>query len=185
MKSAFLPYTFRDKVYALPESQGFPMMFYRKDILAELGLEVPETWDDVYEIIPILQRNNMNIGLGDLLGTGLTIPGLNTLLLFLYQQRIPLYKEDGIATNLDSEAVVQAINQVTDLYSLYNLPQEFDVQNRFRFGETPIVITTYGLYNSLKVFALNYVGNGEWLLYLVQLRRMVLLTVLCLLVVLN
>lgn len=160
MKSAFLPYTFRDKVYALPESQGFPMMFYRKDILAELGLEVPETWDDVYEIIPILQRNNMNIGLGDLLGTGLTRPGLNTLLLFLYQQRIPLYKEDGIATNLDSEAVVQAINQVTDLYSLYNLPQEFDVQNRFRFGETPIVITTYGLYNSLKVFAPEL--RGQW-----------------------
>lgn len=55
---------------------------------------------------------------------------------------------------------MQAINQVTDLYSLYNLPQEFDVQNRFRFGETPIVITTYGLYNSLKVFAPEL--RGQW-----------------------
>ena len=34
----------------LPEVR-VSMLFYRKDILAELGLEVPQTWDDVYAII--------------------------------------------------------------------------------------------------------------------------------------
>ncbi|MFP4016584.1 MAG: extracellular solute-binding protein [Halanaerobiales bacterium] len=159
-KSAFLPFTFRDSVYGLPETQGFPVMFYRKDILADLGLDVPQTWEDIYEILPILQRNNMTLGLADLTQINLAKPNLNTLLLFLYQKRIALYKEDGIATNLDSEATVQTINQVTDLYTLYNLEKEFNVQNYFRFGETPITITTYGLYNSLKVFAPEL--RGQW-----------------------
>ena len=41
--------------YGLPETQGFPMMFVRIDILADLGLEVPRTWDDVMSTIPTLQ----------------------------------------------------------------------------------------------------------------------------------
>ena len=38
-------------------------MFYRTDIFEELGIEPPETWEDLYRIIPVLQRNNMEIGL--------------------------------------------------------------------------------------------------------------------------
>ncbi|MFW6287362.1 MAG: ABC transporter substrate-binding protein, partial [bacterium] len=158
--SAFLPFTFRDRVYGLPETQGFPMMFYRKDILEELDIDVPQTWDDIYEILPLLQRNNMSIGLGNLVSPADTEPNINTLLLFLYQNRIALYKEDGIATNLDSEASIQVTKQLADLYNLYNLPYQFNIQTRFRYGEVPIVITTYGLYNSLQVFAPEL--RGEW-----------------------
>ena len=35
---ALIPYTYRDQVYALPETQNFSMMFYRTDILDSLGL---------------------------------------------------------------------------------------------------------------------------------------------------
>ena len=34
-------------VYGLPEQENFMMLFYRKDILDELGLTIPNTWDDV------------------------------------------------------------------------------------------------------------------------------------------
>ena len=57
------PFTFRDSVYALPQQQPFPMLFYRTDILEELGLEVPQTWDDVFRLIPDLQKEHMNFGL--------------------------------------------------------------------------------------------------------------------------
>ena len=50
MPSAMVPFT-RDQVYALPDQQEFPMMFYRKDILTELGLDIPRTWDDIYRIL--------------------------------------------------------------------------------------------------------------------------------------
>jgi len=63
MKSAFVPFRFREAVYALPEAQGFPMLFYRKDVLAELGLEIPQTWDDVLAIIPELKKENLEFGL--------------------------------------------------------------------------------------------------------------------------
>ena len=39
------------------------MMFVRKDILAELDLDIPKTWDDIYSAIPVLQANNMQIGM--------------------------------------------------------------------------------------------------------------------------
>ena len=83
-KSAFVPFRFRDSVYALPETQTFPVLFYRKDILEELGLEIPQTWDEVKEIIPLLQRNNMEFGITGL--TGGSMPNLNTFLMFLYQK---------------------------------------------------------------------------------------------------
>ncbi|MGB4140882.1 MAG: hypothetical protein WBK98_06210, partial [Limnochordia bacterium] len=43
---------------------------------------------------------------------------------------------------------------------LYGLLITFDSQNRFRFGEMPIVIDDYGLYNRLVVFAPEL--RGEW-----------------------
>ncbi|MFQ8952560.1 MAG: extracellular solute-binding protein [Oscillospiraceae bacterium] len=36
------------------------MMFYRTDILEELGVSVPETWDDLIEISSVLANNNRN-----------------------------------------------------------------------------------------------------------------------------
>src|SRR5699024_2044811 len=58
-ESAIVPYEYNGGVFALPEQQSFPMLFYRKDILAELGISTPETWQDLYNIISVLQKNNM------------------------------------------------------------------------------------------------------------------------------
>ena len=61
--SAVVPYQFDGGMYALPETQTFPMMFYRKDIFEDLGLVKPETWTDIYEIMPTIQKSHMNIGI--------------------------------------------------------------------------------------------------------------------------
>lgn len=151
MRSAFLPFRFRDAVYALPEVQGYNMMFYRKDVLAEMGLEVPQTWDDVYRIIPELQKENMEFGLK---------PQMDTYQMFLYQKGVPLFKEDVVATNLDSETAVQTFRELTDLYTLHTLLIEYNDANRFRLGEMPLLIANYGLYNTLSIFAPEL--RGEW-----------------------
>ena len=143
-KSALLPFTFRTHVYALPEIQSFPMLFYRKDILADLGLEVPQTWDDVFEILPELQNNHLEFGIW---------PSIYTYLQFLYQKGVSLYKEDGVAVNLDSEAAIQTFIEMTNLYTLSGLPLEYNFINRFRMGEMPLGISNYGDYNVLTVFA--------------------------------
>jgi ABC-type glycerol-3-phosphate transport system substrate-binding protein len=150
-KSALLTFRFRDKVFALPEAQAFPMLFYRKDVLAELGLEVPQTWEEVYAIIPELQKRHLEFGMW---------PDMYTYTMFLYQKSVPLYKEDCIATNLESEAAIATFEEMTDLYTLYGLPLVYNFINRFRTGEMPLAIASYVEFNTLAVFAPEL--RGEW-----------------------
>lgn len=149
MPSSIVPFSFRDNVFALAAQQSFPMMFYRKDILAELGLDIPETWEDIYRALPIIQKNEMSVGIGS--GIFQTM---------LYQKGQLVYKPDGVETNLDSEIAVQTFTELTELFSLHSLLITFNAENRFRLGEMPIVIADYGLYNRLAVFAPEL--RGEW-----------------------
>lgn len=151
MKSALLTFRFRDKVFALPEAQSFPMLFYRKDVLAELGLEVPQTWEDVYAIIPELQKRHLEFGLP---------ANMDTYNMFLYQKGVALYKEDCIETNLESEAAIATFEEMTDLYILHGLPLAYDFINRFRTGEMPLGIASYVVHNTLAVFAPEL--RGQW-----------------------
>lgn len=177
-QSALAPFTFRDHVYALPQQQVFLMMFYRKDILYELGLGLPQTWEDVLKIIPELQKHNMNFGLPVSLlaqkqttsadigmstaeaGSLTAHPGVMPFLAFLYQRGGDLYLPDGVKTSLDKEEAVEAFQLWTDLYELYKLPLEFNSANRFRTGEMPLLIENYPLYSMLKVFAPEI--RGKW-----------------------
>ena len=38
---------YRDKLFAMPYVTDAPLMYYRKDLLAEAGVEVPTTWDGI------------------------------------------------------------------------------------------------------------------------------------------
>ena len=57
---ALIPFKYKGGDYALPETQSFQMMFYRKDILQQFNIQVPETWEDVIKILPTLQQYGMN-----------------------------------------------------------------------------------------------------------------------------
>ncbi len=157
--SAMVPYTFEGKTYALPETETFCMMFVRTDIFDDLGLKVPETWEDLELLIPELQKRNMTIGLGHDLGA---------LLMFMYQQNEPLYlgergKDEGKAANLDSSVAVQCFTRMCEYFTLYGFPTDYDAANRFRSGEVPLMITDYGLYNQLSLFAPEI--RGDWAMY--------------------
>ena len=150
-KSALLAFRFRDKVFALPEMQSFPMLFYRKDILSELGLEVPQTWDDVYRILPELQNHHLEFGI---------YPSIYTYIQFLYQKGVALYQEDVIAANLEAEAAIATFEEMTNLYTQSGLPLQYNFINRFRMGEMPLAIANYGDYNTLTIFAPEL--RGQW-----------------------
>ncbi|HPE95628.1 MAG TPA: extracellular solute-binding protein, partial [Bacillota bacterium] len=82
--AALTPITLYGETYGIPETQSFMMLFYRKDILAEMGLEVPKTWDEFYDAIFTLQADNLDIGFPN---------GLSGTLMLMYQQSETLYKE--------------------------------------------------------------------------------------------
>lgn len=151
--SALAPYTFQNKTYALPETLTFPMFFYRKDIFEELGLTVPETWDQMMALIPVLQRHNMSMAFP----TGL--PGYS---LVLFQNGGQLYQGDGVASSLNTDVALDSFQEFTELFTLWRLPVEYDFPNRFRTGEMPCGIQDYSLYNHLTAFAPEIKGLWEF-----------------------
>lgn len=148
-EAAMIPLSLYGKAYGLPETQSFYMMFYRKDILADLGLEVPKTWDDLMAMIPVLQFNNMEVGLP------------NNYQLFMYQMGGDLWADDGMRINLDSNISLEAFEDMCNMFTQYSLPYTYDFANRFKTGEMPIGIQIYTVYNQMILFATEIAGLWE------------------------
>lgn len=141
------PFRFDGGVYAMPETQTFPMLFYRKDIISELGISVNklETWDTLLEdVLPKLRRNSLYFGI---------LPTIYNYLSMCYQMGGSLYSDDGKYSTLNSAEGIKSMEKFTMLYKQYGLPIAFDFANRFRTGEMPIAIVDFTSYNQLSVFA--------------------------------
>ena len=154
--SAVVPYQYSDGVYALPEQQTFNMMFYRKDVLEELGLTVPTTWDEVSTLLAVLSKNHMEFGLPQVQQAavqGQNIPPNSIFAALLFQNGGQFYRNDGKETDLDSRLAIETFKIWTEYYTDYKLEREYDFANRFRTGQMPIGIADYTLYNQLTVFA--------------------------------
>ena len=144
-ESATVPLSLYGVTYGLPETQTFSMMFYRKDVLAELGLDIPRTWDDLMAMVPVLQYNNMEVGIPN------SMAGLQ---LFLYQMGGTLYADDGMRINLDSNIALESFDTLCSYFTQYSFPYQYDAANRFRTGEMLIIFADYiTMYNQLSVFA--------------------------------
>ena len=151
--SALVPFSFNGATYALPDTQTFPMMFYRKDILAEIGLEVPETWDDVKVAMSVLSKNQMEFGM---------LPGEQTFAMLLYQAGGEYYTPSGDASALDDDVAINVFKRYCEFYTDYKLDRATSVEERFRTGECPIIITDYTTYNNLQVSAPDIKGLWEF-----------------------
>lgn len=149
-----VPLTFDSKVYALPETQNFNVMFYRTDILEELGLEVPRVWTDVVATIPLLLKNNMNFALPvSVPRADLIEAGTSTYYTMLFQNGGAIYNDGGMSSDLDSEIGLDSFKRWTNLFVNYALPQEYDFLTRFRTGESPIIVGNFANFNTLMVSA--------------------------------
>ena len=155
---ALTPFEFDNKVYALPESQSYDVMFYRKDVFAELGLSVPRTWEEFYQIVPVLQRNNLEVGLPDISavvsGVVQSAPAnQNMFSALLFQKGGTYYKDDLKSTAFDEEPAKEAFAELVECYTKFDFPVKYNFYNRFRSGEMPIAIQMYTQYNQLKAAA--------------------------------
>lgn len=131
-------------LYALPETQDFSVLFYRKDILSELGLEIPNTWDELINTIVVLNKNNMEFGMP---------ANHNTFYALLLQNGGQMYADDLKSSALKENAATVAFRKWTNFYVNYGFPIEYDFQNRFRTGEMPLGVDNYALQNTLAVAA--------------------------------
>ena len=141
--------------YGLPTTIILPLAFYRLDVLSELGIEPPETWEELLDAMPTLLNNNMDVGLPT---------GLVGTTLFLYQtDEVGLYKDNdqnGFETDLDNPVALSAFKTLCEMFQKYSCPVAYDI-TRFRTGEIPIMIQEDGIttYNQLMSF---YELRGLW-----------------------
>ncbi|WP_258960925.1 extracellular solute-binding protein [Paenibacillus aquistagni] len=160
-ESAMVPYRFNGGIYGLPIDQSFSVLYYRKDILQEMNMEVPDTWEDVFAMIPELQKHNLLFGfpiqvlvrLGSNVQDSSSLPVNATFGTMLYQNGGDLYKNDGKESALDTELAIKTFMDWTDLYTTYKLPLTTDFVNRFRSGEMPIAIADYTRFNVISATA--------------------------------
>ena len=162
-----IPISLLGKTYGVPETTNFSMLFYRMDVLAELDVDVPKTWDDLLEAITKFQSNNMQVGLSY----------LSAMTTFVYQKGGSqwLYEDAseyddpsqydmayaGAQIGYGTDIALDAFRFCARLYTDYSFPIAFDAANRFRTGEMPVIITDYcALYNTLTVFATEI--RGLW-----------------------
>jgi len=160
LKGAFIPFVFENGVYGLPETQNFWVTYYRKDILQSIGINtIPNTWDEIIEILPILQSYGMNYFLPLAQYEGLK-PFVATLP-FIYQFGGNLYSENGMETAINSEETIKGIKMMSDLFTLYNMPQRVgSFYNEFRYGILPLGVSDLSMYLLLSNAAVEL--DGLW-----------------------
>lgn len=154
-KNATVMYEYEGGVYGMPLTQSWTMLFYRTDILTELGYtELPRTWDDLIDMLPGLQRNH--------LGVGLILPSTNvaasteaghTFATFVLQSGLNYYNAEQTQTQFDSVPAIQCFEKWTDFYTDYKFLQVYDAYSYFRTGQYPMVVANYSFANQLSVAA--------------------------------
>ena len=172
-ESSYEQYRLDGAIYGIPETQTFNVMFYRKDVLDELGLQPPQTWEELIEMLPTIQGNNLSVGIPTAAGSsnataaGATMsnmPDLSMYFALLYQNGGDMYNEAGTKTTVDNEAGIKAFDDYVRYFNDYGLPTLYDFVSRFRSGEMPIGIAAYSTYNTLVVSAPEIRGLWEFTL---------------------
>ena len=171
-KSALTSLYFKKKskngLYALPEQQIFPVMFYRNDVFEKLGLTPPKTADELDEVIQKLNSSNYNFFLDS--GTNTLNEQLQAKTVsnsvnagffstLLAQYNAKFYSDDLTKSALGQKNALEAFTKFTDYFTAYKIPVAANFVNRFRSGEIAAGITDYSVYNTLAVFAPEIAGN--------------------------
>ncbi len=146
--SALVPLSYKDKLYGIPIGQGINVTYFRTDILEEMGLEVPKTWDDVTYVMATLQKNNLEMGVNGFFDD------------ILYQHGGDYYDKDLTKCTLDSPEAIEAFTQYTSYFTEYGAPLTYDQLNRFRTGEMPIIFANFAFATTLLNLAPEI--SGRW-----------------------
>jgi len=155
-----VPFVLNDRFYALPESLDFQVTLYRKDIFDSFTIPLPDTWEDLKDILHILQQYGMNYYLP-------TSAENSTKWFYqtspmIYQYGGKLYNDDGLTTAIDNEEALKGLTLLTDLYKYYSLDSQVkSFYNSFRYGTHPIGTANFSEYLLVKNAAPEIIGKWE------------------------
>ena len=136
-----------DGTFGLPETMNFYAMFYRKDILSDLGLNVPTTWDEVYDtIIPTFYQENYQMA-----------PVAADI--YLLQKNGYRYRSENRLYGWDTEIAYDAFMEHVEQYLVYGMDVSTEPTQGFRDGLFPLVYGGFDFYTTLKTGAPELLGK--------------------------
>lgn len=155
----YVPYTYNDGIYAIPETIDFHVLAYRKDIFESLNITPPDTWDDVISILPTLQRYGMNFYHN--LSAGVGYKWFYQTSSLIFQNDGKIYADDGLSSAINDKNSVKGLQQLGDLFINYSLDTQVNsFLSSFRYATLPIGIIDSNEYVLLKNGAPEL--DGQW-----------------------
>lgn len=106
--------TVEENNFSMPLYSHAQVMWYRKDLLAEAGMEVPKTWDELYETAKKLNNAPDVYGLSVPMGSG-DMMATRFLNFYVRSAGETLITEDGKA-NLTSKSAIDGIKYWIKMY---------------------------------------------------------------------
>lgn len=162
------PLAYNGGIYGVIDSFNYQILFYRKDILDSLELSVPETWDDVEAMMPVLLRYSMNFYSN--MASSSSFKDFNMTGPFLYQNGGGFYSEDGATVAFNTKESVTGLREMTELFRVYSLSEYVaNFFNSFRYGDIPIGVGNFSTYLQLRTAAPEL--EGQWGIALVPGER--------------
>ena len=135
-------------LYALPETFNFYVLFYRKDILDSIGVTVPDSYEDVLNMLPTLHRFGLNYN--NFVANVIGYKSFSITTPFLFQAGGRLYENGNIHILLDEPEAIRGLQTLTDSFIIYDMDYEINsFYQSFRDGTLPIGTANYAMYNLL------------------------------------
>jgi multiple sugar transport system substrate-binding protein len=132
--------TFSDKVWGVPFSNGFNLLWYRKDLYEKNGLKPPKTWGELLENVKKLHGNLPDVG--QMYGIALALNNSNhtndTIQNFMWSNGASVLDKDGKLA-IGSPEAVEAYKYMAELFK-YAPPGvaqygNLEVMNAFATGK--------------------------------------------------
>lgn len=143
------PYEYMGGTFAIPETMNFNVLYYRKDILAQNGIDLPETREDLYDyVLPALYQHRLEFYFA------------RDFTQFLFQNGGEFYTEDGMRSALDTPEAYQAFKEYTELFTNYGVPKTANFYQRLRSGISALGVGDFNTYMQLSVAAPEI--SGKW-----------------------
>ena len=138
-------------LYGIPETMDFKVLLVRTDLAEKIGFGVPDTWEELYDsVLPVLNQNKLNFYMPH---------AAQDYGIFLYQNGGRYYTEDGLRSALDTKEAYAGFKELSELFTSYGLPYSASFFNRFRSGEMPMGVATFGDYMQVAVAAPELAGK--------------------------
>lgn len=148
---------FRGNTFGFVENAGVIIGYYRTDILRDLGMAIPKTWNELHAIQPKLKARNMSAGWG--------YGGINGgpewgSYLMMKQNNGSWVDGETYKSRLLEDNSVQGFKNYVELYTKHGIPQEGISFQMFKTGEWPILMDISAFYANVYLAAPEL--HGKW-----------------------